>query len=1033
MKRLLFLTTSLLLPLAAVPLESSWLTDLSGQYARIYPTTADESANAATTSWLHPNGGAGQPQPTYAGVNEISRTTTDLYIRTSGLAFHVMGPWYGGNGSLFPNYPSNIAQTARFPLAPEIAPAPKPLTGLGAIGYFVDGVAMFDSRDAFSFISATQSDAGPPTVPNRGDGIWNRDAFVNESDTFDPAFAHQAGGTHHYHANPFGLRHLLGDSVNYDASSNSYTEAPNGQHSPILAWTFDGFPLYGPYGYSDPMDPESGVRRMTSGYQKRDGSNGSTNLISTGRTSLPEWITRNEPSRTNPLATGQHGPNVSPTYTLGHYLEDYAYKGDLGMTHGVDFDLNEYNVRYCVTPEFPGGTWAYFSCIAADGTPVFPYNISRYYFGTVQGANNVNLPAGRSVIFEGGPETDLALQDLEVDPGNGDITLTWSTAEGGQYTIERSNLQDPWVPLATRRADAARTTIADPGRAATERAHFYRGELDYLAPFDDNGYDYDNSIVGTPPRHNVLLLILDDWGIDASELYNSPGPGIQLANMPTLETLAHAGLLFTRGYSQPICSPTRATLLTGRHPYQHTVGNPQADSTLPDSELTFPEIMATESPDYRLGSFGKWHLGSGTSGPADTGGWPNFTGTLTGGVQDYATWTRVKIVNGTTTDSGTGINSLVPGTYSSPYATSVQVDEASSFIAAQGDDPWVVWMGFNAPHDPFHDPAPYVTPTQGYSTTGTTNKDNYIRMLEALDHEIGRLLEVVDLATTNIIVVGDNGTPGQVDQSPAGGIAGAKGSLNEGGIHVPFFAVGPDVIATGTTDKMVHVVDLFSTILEIAGINVPNATQGIEIHSRSLLPIFHGHDAMDRCVIAEKFGLDPATDGRALMLDDWPQYKLVSVQDVTDADDIPVYQMYALGSNGVESTTLTTPPNPGDAHEAAYHALVAKNQSLVPPTPAGPTLYLELPTTPSGPAGVPPNLAMNPISVTIDGVPATFIARVDVNGAPDQYSVQCTLPDSSGAPYDPVNTPAIVTFPDNPNNPTGGNRVFQAIAITTAP
>ena len=286
------------------------------------------------------------------------------------------------------------------------------------------------------------------------------------------------------------------------------------------------------------------------------------------------------------------------------------------------------------------------------------------------------------------------------------------------------------------------------------------------------------------------------------------------------------------------------------------VGNPQADSTLPSTELTFPEILTTEAPEYGLASFGKWHLGSGNDGPFETGGWPNFTGSLQGGVTDYASWNRVKIENGVVVDNGTNIATLVPGTYSSPYATSVQVDDAVDFITAQGAEPWVVWMGFNAPHDPFHDPAPYVTPTGGYSTTGTTDKDLYIKMLEALDHEIGRLLQSVDLDSTNIIVIGDNGTPGQVDQSPLGGIAGNKGSLNEGGIHVPFFAVGPDVTVTGTSDKLVSVGDLFATILELARVNVPAATAGIELHSNSLLPIFRGNDMADRCIIAEKFGLE---------------------------------------------------------------------------------------------------------------------------------------------------------------------------------
>ena len=293
-------------------------------------------------------------------------------------------------------------------------------------------------------------------------------------------------------------------------------------------------------------------------------------------------------------------------------------------------------------------------------------------------------------------------------------------------------------------------------------------------------------------------------------------------------------------------------------------------------------------------------------------------------------------------------------------------------------------------------------------------------MLEALDHEIGRLLLSVDLATTNIIVIGDNGTPGMVDQAPSGGIAGAKGSLNEGGIHVPFFATGPDIIVQGTSDKLVHVVDLFATVLELTNINVSTVTQDIETNSKSLVPIFRGNDTADRCIVAEKFGIN-AEDGRALIMDDWPQYKLVSIQDVTDPNDTPVYQMYEIGGNGVESNTLTTPPNPGDPHEAAYLALVAKDQSFIPVS-TGVTLTLTLPTTPSGGSGVPANLAVIPTSIVVNGTTtATYVSR------PSQYILTCTVPATLSPPY----TTATVTFPNNPN--TGATRVFNAIQITTDP
>ena len=130
---------------------------------------------------------------------------------------------------------------------------------------------------------------------------------------------------------------------------------------------------------------------MISGYQKRDGTNSSTSLTSTGRRSLPKWANYLQ-GRNLSLSSLQYGPNVSATYILGHYLEDYAYKGDLGLDQGSDYDLDQYNGRYCVTPEFPDGVWAYFTAIEEDGIPVFPYNVGRNFYGTPTGGSVNSIP-----------------------------------------------------------------------------------------------------------------------------------------------------------------------------------------------------------------------------------------------------------------------------------------------------------------------------------------------------------------------------------------------------------------------------------------------------------------------------------------------------------------------------------------------------------------------------------------------------------------------------------------------------------------
>ena len=451
---------------AANPRIDSWMTDRSGAYARIYTNAAAQASRSSATTWS--NGTQSQSLPAYSGVQEITSSSDWVYIRTTGLGFHTMGPWSVG----FPNLPANQHGYYRFPLNPTIPTAgtAKTLTGNGTIGFFVDGVAMFDSRDAH-YWNGTTDDVG-------GTGDWNREAYVNEGATFDPAYAHQENtGTYHYHANPVALRYLLGDHVAFDSSTQTYSERTNPavRHSPILGWVADGYPIYGPYGYSVATNPASGIRRMLSGYHRRDGGKNTDNLSVIGRKLLPAWATRLYSSGGTIT-----GPDVSSTYPLGRYMEDNAYLGDLGYSQGTDFDLDESNGRFCVTPEFPNGTYAYFVCIAADGTPAFPYNIGRAYHGTVTAGRVTSLTETVSTNFVGGPDSPIVAEVSSVRDGT--VALVWSAVEGGTYQIDTSSQLNNWSTAATgvaAVANAGGTNIAIAAPAA-----FFRVKLTALASYD---------------------------------------------------------------------------------------------------------------------------------------------------------------------------------------------------------------------------------------------------------------------------------------------------------------------------------------------------------------------------------------------------------------------------------------------------------------------------------------------------------------------------------------------------------------------
>jgi len=462
---------------AADPRLTSWFTEHSGQYGRVYLTDADRAAGNAVTTWSR--GSISQALPAYCGVYEIASSTAWVYLRTTGLGSHPMGPWYldAAHSQLFPNLPKSSATLFRIPRTP-VVPAAKTLTGLGPIGLFVDGVVMFDSRDAFAYVNSTGQEANP------GDGIWNRDAYVNERVTFDPALAHQPGsGQYHYHANAIALRSFLGDNVSYDPANGIYRENTNNPapaHSPILGWVRDGFPVYGPYGFANATNAASGVRRMISGFVPRDVSQAAVS----NRTTLPAWAARAQ-NRSVTLAAGQTGPVVGASRPFGRYLEDNDYLGDRGFAQGVDFDLDEFNGRFCVTPEFPSGVHAYFTAITSQGTPAFPYNIGRQYYGTPAGGTVAGgaYPESVTTHFVGGANSPLRLQTPALTIDTSEVTLTWSSVEGGSYVVAASTNLQSWASNGIVAATGTVTHATEPGVRAIHPRRFYKVTRTSLAPY----------------------------------------------------------------------------------------------------------------------------------------------------------------------------------------------------------------------------------------------------------------------------------------------------------------------------------------------------------------------------------------------------------------------------------------------------------------------------------------------------------------------------------------------------------------------
>jgi len=420
---------------------------------------------------------------------------------------------------------------------------------------------------------------------------------------------------------------------------------------------------------------------------------------------------------------------------------------------------------------------------------------------------------------------------------------------------------------------------------------------------------------------NILLIIADDYGADSSVLYNTAGTGVSLPPTPNLSALATNGVVFRNAYANPVCSPTRASLITGRYGFRTGIGDVITGSTSPmltAAELTLPEVFAANpSLNYQLAHFGKWHLHNQASSPNTIGGWPTYAGSLVGAVANYTNW--MKTTNGT---SFTTTN----------YATTDVVNDAVAWIAARTNQPWFAWVAFNAPHTPLHKPpaalAPHYTGLSGTPMNINNNpRPYYEAMVEAMDTELGRLLASVNRTNTHIIFLGDNGTPGQVIQSPYVS-AKAKDTIYEGGSKVPMVVAGPAVVSPGrTNDTLVHAVDVFATILAMAGLSNAATLTTNTIDSQSFLPALTSTSNLTRHVFVEKFDTNsPSGDGRTLRN---AQFKLLSFDDGNT-------EFYDLLADPAENTNLLSGPMTA-TQQANYYSLTMR-LGLYQDTLAAPTI-----------------------------------------------------------------------------------------------
>lgn len=418
----------------------------------------------------------------------------------------------------------------------------------------------------------------------------------------------------------------------------------------------------------------------------------------------------------------------------------------------------------------------------------------------------------------------------------------------------------------------------------------------------------DPPFVPTAPRadvagRNVLVVLLDDVATDRIGVY---GEHARPAHTPTIDALAAQGLRFTEAYAYPVCSPSRAALLTGRHGRRTGIGfnvRPDADHALPGHEGTVAELMAAGQVPYTSAGLGKWHLqprNGQTVQPILDQGFASWSGAMGNLVKpdsytDY-TWHHP---DGTVED------------HASAYLTTREVDEARRLVTTL-PEPWFVLAALHAPHGPWSAPpaALLTSPVRDDAPI----PDLYDATLEAADRELARLLAEVDLEDTLVVLLGDNGTPKDAVRPPILP-KHAKGSVYEAGTRVPWIMAGVG-IAPGTTDALVHIVDLFPTFAEMSGTDPLRAEHPID--GTSLWPLLRGEAPTVRDhVFTEKYYTDNGDASIRALRD--RRYKLVQ----REAGFEGFFDLQGRHDDGPDllrgkGATLT------EAEQVAYEALKAE-------------------------------------------------------------------------------------------------------------
>jgi arylsulfatase B len=456
-------------------------------------------------------------------------------------------------------------------------------------------------------------------------------------------------------------------------------------------------------------------------------------------------------------------------------------------------------------------------------------------------------------------------------------------------------------------------------------------------------------------QRNVILIIADDLGTDYLGFYEDHADTV---DVPNIRALISKGVRFKNLTSNPVCSATRSTLLTGRYGFRTgvggIVGGTGGSNQLDTAEVTLPRLLKLYNPSIATANIGKWHLHNamplGNLLYPNRMGYDHFEGPFVGAITSYTNWTKYT----------NGVQSTVTN-----YATSENVNNAVSWLRSTNTtNPFFLWLAFNAPHSPYHLPPMGLHSYSNLSGTSqdiTQNPKKYFKAaLQALDTEIGRLfdsLQVMNrLDSTDIIFIGDNGNTSQTAQ--IANINKAKGTIYEYGVHVPMLIAGPSIVNPGrVSDALINTADIFSTVLELMGDTTwkNNIPANKPVDTKSVVPILSNQtDSIRPWSFCENFKLTPdANDGKAMKNKEYKLLKFDAGQEEFYNLSVDSGELNNLLTSGMSATDLvnytylcsemTSLVGTGSFCQTGVHIKEGMNSivsKLVYPNPFHSTIYI---------------------------------------------------------------------------------------------